>query len=55
MLGWGVKDRHILKYEEKVRAGEYLVIAHGDGDEARRAHQILEATSPDDLDKHEAA
>ena len=53
LAGWGVNKKHILKYEEKVKAGEYLVIAHGDSEEIEEAHRILDATSPDELDKHD--
>ncbi|HKB40755.1 MAG TPA: general stress protein [Gemmataceae bacterium] len=56
VLGWlaalGISKQHILKYEESVKAGKYLVIAHGSADEVAKARQILQGTSPSELTLH---
>jgi hypothetical protein len=56
VLGWlaalGISKQHILKYEEYVKAGKYLVIAHGSADEVAKARQILQGTSPSELTLH---
>jgi hypothetical protein len=56
VLGWlsalGISKEHILKYEESVKAGKYLVIAHGPADEVAKARQILEGTDPAALTVH---
>ena len=56
MLGWlsalGISKQHILKYEESVKAGKTLVVAHGTADEVKKAESILTATSPADLKLH---
>jgi hypothetical protein len=56
MLGWlaslGISKQHILKYEEHVKAGKYLVIAHGTADEVARARQVLQGTAPTELNVH---
>src|SRR5215470_15231081 len=56
VLGWlsalGISKEHILKYEESVKAGKYLVIAHGSADEVAKARQILQGTSPSELTLH---
>jgi len=56
VLGWlvslGISKQHILKYEESVKAGKYLVIAHGSADEVKKARQILEGTRPMELNLH---
>jgi hypothetical protein len=56
VLGWlvslGISKQHILKYEESVKAGKYLVIAHGSPDEVKKARQILEGTRPAELNLH---
>jgi hypothetical protein len=56
LLGWltslGISKEHILKYEESVKAGKYLVIAHGSADDVRKAKQILEGTRPAELNVH---
>ena len=56
MLGWlfslGISKEHILKYEESVKAGKYLVIAHGSADAVATATTILKGTGPAALDQH---
>jgi hypothetical protein len=37
----GVSKEHIIKYENSVKAGKYLVIAHGSDEEVERARNIL--------------
>jgi hypothetical protein len=52
LFGWGVSRQHILKYEERVKGGKYLVIAHGSPDEVERARAALEDTQPEELNVH---
>lgn len=54
LLGWGVSKQHILKYEEKVKSGKYLVIVHGDDELVSKAHTVLEGTDADELTIHDA-
>jgi hypothetical protein len=55
-LGWlaslGISKMHILKYEESVRAGKYLVIVHGSTDEVAKAERALKGTKMDEADRH---
>lgn len=53
LLGWGVSKQHILKYEEKLKGGEYLVIAHGDAELVSKARTILERTDVSELTVHD--
>jgi hypothetical protein len=59
VLGWlvslGISKNHILKYEESIKAGKNLVIAHGTPDDVAKAKKILEGTKPLELDVHAAA
>jgi len=55
LAGWGISKQHILKYEETVKGGKYLVIAHGSAAEVGKARDILEATGPEKLDLHAEA
>jgi hypothetical protein len=55
LLGWGVSKQHILKYEEKLKGGKYLVIAHGDADLVSKARTILEGTDVSELTVHDTA
>ena len=56
LLGWltalGISKEHILKYEEHVKAGKYLVVAHGSADDVNKAKAILEKTKPVELAVH---
>jgi hypothetical protein len=38
----GVPKNSVVKYEQQLKADKYLVIAHGNADEVRQAHAILE-------------
>jgi hypothetical protein len=56
VLGWlfslGIGKQHILKYEQSVQAGKYLVIAHGTPDDVNKAKQVLAGTKPAELNVH---
>jgi uncharacterized membrane protein len=48
LFGWGISKEHILKYEEVIRGGKYLVIANGNEVQVNQARTILDsATVPD--------
>ncbi|MGB9680116.1 MAG: general stress protein [Minisyncoccia bacterium] len=52
LVGWGVSRKHILKYEEKLKGGKYLVIAHGSDDDVAKAKGMLQETKPEELEEH---
>ena len=52
LIGWGVSRQHILKYEEHVKGGKYLVIVHGSLEQMERARGILQTTEPEELNVH---
>lgn len=54
LVGWGVSKKHILKYEEHVRGGKYLLLVHGTPDEVMQAKSLLEATEYAELNLHTA-
>jgi hypothetical protein len=41
LIGWGVSRNHILKYEDHLQAGRYLVIAQGTAQDVATARDIL--------------
>jgi uncharacterized membrane protein len=53
LVRWGVSKQHILKYEERIKGGEYLLIAHGKPGEVAKAKSILEDTGATELTVHE--
>lgn len=52
LAGYGVSRQHILKYEETLQGGKYLVIAHGSAVEVGHASAILEQTGAESLRAH---
>jgi hypothetical protein len=53
LVGWGVSKQHVLKYEQSVNAGKYLLICHGSTDEVQKASDILRnGTQPSELQVH---
>jgi hypothetical protein len=52
LMGWAVSTQHLLKYEEHLRAGKYLVIAHGSVEEVERAQHILHHSGAEELNLH---
>lgn len=55
IAGWGISRQHILKYEEAVKAGKYLVIARGSADEIARAQTILHESDVTEVTTHPTA
>jgi hypothetical protein len=53
LIGWGVSKKHIIKYEERLKGGKYLVIAHGSAEEVEKAHSILEGTESNEIGMHQ--
>jgi hypothetical protein len=52
LLGLGISQEKILKYEAAVKAGKFLVIAHGPADAVERARAILADSTAEQLDLH---
>ena len=55
LLGLGVSQDKILKYEEAVKAGKFLVIAHGPADTVGKARKILAGSGAEPLEMHSPA
>ena len=53
LVGWGVSKQHILKYEEVLKGGKYLVIAHGSAADVGRARDILGNSGASELRVHD--
>src|SRR5271166_6331406 len=48
----GIPKDSIVKYETAVKAGKYLIVAHGTAGEAAKARDILSALKPSGLTEH---
>jgi hypothetical protein len=55
LVAAGVPRDQALKYQERLQAGEFLVVVHRGAEEAASAHEVLEGTSPIHLQAHGAA
>jgi len=55
LSAWGISKQHILKYEEVVKAGKFLVIAHGSDAEVNKAQRVLAETGAANLATHAEA
>jgi hypothetical protein len=49
LLSIGIPKDSIVTYETAIKAGEYLVVAHGTSAEAAKAKNILSTLKPSDL------
>ena len=49
----GVAKGSVLKYESSVKAGKYLLIAHGTPEEAEAARRILSSTAAEEVNMHQ--
>jgi hypothetical protein len=55
LVGVGVSKEHIIKYENHVKTGKYLVIAHGSDEAVERARTILQGPAAMELHLHAEA
>lgn len=59
LLGWlvglGISREKILKYEQAVRAGKFLVVAHGTAEAVMYARELLTGSPAEHLDHHTPA
>jgi hypothetical protein len=53
LVSIGIPKDSVIRYEQAVKADNFLVLAHGTPDEVSRAKDILKATSPTELTVHE--
>lgn len=53
LAGWGVSKQHIIKYEDHVKGGKYLLVAHGSAEDVAKAQEILRNTPATELNRHD--
>ena len=49
MTGWGIPKERAHRYEKRVKAGDLLVVVHGDPLIVAQAHAVLDQTEPEEL------
>ncbi len=52
LVAAGIPRDQALRYQERLQAGEFLVVVHGSADALGRAHEILSGTAPTHLQMH---
>lgn len=52
LYSWGIPKDSVLKYEADIKAGKFLLIAHGTIAEVETARRILDTTSASQVDIH---
>jgi hypothetical protein len=55
LVASGIPREQALVYQDRLQAGEFLVVVHGDAGTAARAHAILDSTGHTHLQTHDAA
>ena len=53
LVSVGIPKDSVVRYEEAVKADQFLVMAHGSPDQIRQAQTILHAASPMQMNLHE--
>ena len=53
MFGLGIPKDSVIRYEEALKADEFLLVAHGPVEEMARTKTILDTMSPVRLDLHQ--
>jgi hypothetical protein len=51
----GIPKDSVLQYETALKAGKFVVIAHGTAGEVTRAQEIIARTSPEVLEEHQTS
>ncbi|HEY3328455.1 MAG TPA: general stress protein [Capsulimonadaceae bacterium] len=52
LVAAGVPHNQAIKYQDRIQAGEFLILVHGTADETTTAHELLENTNPSYLRTH---
>lgn len=55
LMTLGIPKDQALKYQERLEAGEFLIVVHGTAEETSIAHEILQATSTTSIATHDKA
>ena len=52
LVASGIPKEQALKYQERLQAGEFLVVVHGSAEMTARAHEVLGSTGQTYLETH---
>jgi hypothetical protein len=54
LFSLGIPKDSVLKYETSIKAGKFLLIAHGTADEVQKARSILQTSGAEQINVHQA-
>lgn len=54
LFSLGIPKDSVLKYETSIKAGKFLLIAHGTADEVERARTLLQTSGAEEINSHTA-
>jgi hypothetical protein len=49
----GIPKDSVVKYETSIKAGKFILVAHGTADEAAKARDILRSSGAEQIDSYE--
>lgn len=55
LFSMGIPKDSIVKYETAIKAGKFVLVAHGTADEVAQAKEMLGSTQAEEIDEHAAA
>ena len=55
LFSLGIPKDSIVKYETSIKAGKFLLIAHGTAEEVERARSLLQTSGAEEVNSHTAA
>jgi hypothetical protein len=53
LFSFGIPKDSVVKYETSIKAGKYLLIAHGTADEVQQARNVLQNTGAEEINVHQ--
>ena len=53
LFSFGIPKDSVVKYETSVKAGKFLLIAHGTADEVQQARNVLQSTGAEEINVHQ--
>lgn len=53
LVSFGIPKDRVLKYETDIKAGKFMLVAHGTADEVQMAREILQSSGAEDIQVHQ--
>ena len=54
LVSFGIPKDSVVEYETSLKAGKFLLIAHGTADEVQNAREILQNSGAEQINQHQA-